>query len=219
MAINRQVNLKESFEWLRSSFLIVREKPLQFIILGVVSGLIGVVPILGAFMSPLFTTKFASLASQVERQEPITLGMVFTDLFASITVVKLAWINALLNVSFFLLQYIVDNYAVHINTGLPGLISGSMIVIVLLFIPTTLLLFAMWLSPLICWFNPDTGVLQAMVFSLKVCCFNVATLLLYSIFVIIFTILAVIPLGLGLLIWLPVLSTANYYIYKSVITI
>ena len=57
-----------------------------------------------------------------------------------------------------------------------------------------------------------------MILSTKACFYNVATLFLYTLLVVVFTLIAILPLGLGLLIWLPILNIATYFIYKSVYT-
>ena len=52
--------------------------------------------------------------------------------------------------------------------------------------------------------------------SIKACGLNVITLLVYSLLIVFFTILAVIPVGLGLLVWLPMMSIITYFIYQSI---
>ncbi|HLX52907.1 MAG TPA: hypothetical protein VKR58_03145, partial [Aquella sp.] len=90
---------------------------------------------------------------------------------------------------------------------------------VLIFIlPLLILQIAMWISPVICLYYPEIRPVTAMGLSLKVGLYNVSTFLLYSLLVFVFTLLAILPVGLGLFIWVPVLNIASYYVYKTAIT-
>ncbi len=212
LSINRRVELKSGIEWIKSSFITLRESPLQFIILGVCSTLISLMPALGAFMAPLFLAKFASLTVMVERRETIRLSSIFDGFFTNKTVLRLAFLNFCLNTLLLIVQYIVESGLKSYGIDLAAQSTSIMLAF---FIPILLLQVALWLSPVICFFHPDIQPLQAMWLSIKACCFNVVTLFLYSLLVLFFTILAIVPLGLGLLIWLPMLNIVTYFIYKS----
>jgi hypothetical protein len=212
LLINRTVELKSSIEWIKSSFSTLREKPLQFIVLGIFSTLIGLLPIFGAFMGPLFIARFARLTQKVENNEPILFSTLFDDFFANKMVVKLAFVNFFITSAIFIAQYFVEG--VLKQRGIDVSSPGSIIMLIF-FLPVLLLQVAMWLSPLICLYNEDITPFQAMWLSIKATGFNIATMLIYTVLVIFFTLLAIIPLGLGLLIWLPMLNIVTYFIYKS----
>ncbi len=213
LLINRTVELKASIEWLKSSFTTLREKPLQFIVLGIFSTLIGMMPIFGAFMGPLFTARFACLTQKVENNEPILFSTLFNDFFVNKTVVKLALVNLLITTGFFVIQYLV--VGVLKQRGIDESSPGSIVMLICYILPVLVLQLAMWLSPIICLYNENITPFQAMWLSLKATAFNVATMFIYAILVIFFTLLALIPLGLGLLIWVPMLNIVTYFIYKS----
>ena len=212
LLINRTVELKSSIEWIKSSFNILREKPLQFIVLGIFSTMISLMPLFGAFMGPLFMARFARLSQQVENSQPVLFSTIFDDFFANRTVVRLAFINLMITSAVFIAQYLVEG--VLKQRGIDVSAPGS-VVMLIFFIPVMLLQISMWLSPLICLYNPELTPLQAMWLSLKAACLNIATMLIYSILVLFFTLLAILPLGIGLFIWLPMLNIVTYFIYKN----
>lgn len=212
LSINRKVELKSSIEWIKSSFNTFREKPLQFMVLAIFSTFIGLMPVFGALMTPLFIAKFAKITQKIENGEEVLFSTLFDGLFSDKLVVRLAFLNFFINTIIFVFQYLVEN--ILRSRGIDVSKPGS-IVVLIFFIPVIILQISMWLSPLICLNNEDVTPLRAMWLSLKVFGYNIVTLFIYSVLVIFFTLLAILPLGLGLLIWLPMLNIVIYYIYKS----
>ncbi len=215
LTINKNLEFKTSFEWIKQSFYIFREKPVHFIVLGIFNLLIGLLPLLGSFMSPLLLARFARLTMMVENGQPISFSDVFEDIFANKTVLRLAFLNFCLNGIILMIQLFYEN-----NTG-HSLISGgsSLLIIMAMLIPLFILQIAMWLSPIICLNNPDIQPIKAMLLSLQASLYNVPTFIFYSLLLIVFTLLALLPLFLGLLIWLPIVNISCYFIYKSVILV
>ena len=156
--------------------------------------------------------RFARLSQQVENSQPVLFSTIFDDFFANRTVVRLAFINLMITSAVFIAQYLVEG--VLKQRGIDVSAPGS-VVMLIFFIPVMLLQISMWLSPLICLYNPELTPLQAMWLSLKAACLNIATMLIYSILVLFFTLLAILPLGIGLFIWLPMLNIVTYFIYKN----
>lgn len=211
--INKNVELKCSFEWIKQSFFTFREHPLQFIFLGIFSGLIGLLPFLGSFMSPIFMAKFILMTDQAERGERIPMSSVFEGWFTNPTVVRLAFINFCLNAIIILGQYFFDYKSDAISKSLSPFLYTA--VITISFIPVILLQVSMWLAPAICALDNTIHPRTAMWLSLKASFYNVPTLVLYSIMVLAFTLLAIIPFGLGLLVWIPMLNIIPYYVYHK----
>ena len=215
LSINRSAGMTLGVEWIRSSFFIFREKPLQFIVLGISAVIAGILPFLGAFMTPLFVAKFAILTRKVEKKQTVLFSSIFEGFFANRVVIKLAFINFLINATILCVQYLIEPNLKDIDKI--DVTSPHSITVLLLFVPIILLQISMWLSPLICLFHNNISPFQAMWLSFKACSFNIVTLLLYSLLVIIFTLIAILPLCLGLLIWVPMLNIIVYFIYKSLI--
>ena len=213
LVISRNVELKASLEWIKASFAIFREKPLQFIVLGIFSTLVSLLPLFGAFMAPLFLVRFAVITNKIQRNEPVLFSTIFDDFFANPQVIRLSLVNfaitAFILICQYILEFIFKQYGIDITT------PGSLLMIIF-FIPSLILQMALWMSPLICFYNPEIDPLLAMWMSIKACGLNVITLLVYSLLIVFFTILAVIPVGLGLLVWLPMMSIITYFIYQSI---
>ena len=71
-----------------------------------------------------------------------------------------------------------------------------------------------WISPIICEYNVEINVFRAMLLSFEASMYNVATMILYAILIVAFTLLSIIPLGLGLFVLIPVINISNYFIYQ-----
>ncbi|MCC2624227.1 MAG: hypothetical protein K0R14_100 [Burkholderiales bacterium] len=214
LAVRDNLELKASWEWIKSAFYIFREYPVQFILLSIVSILTGLLPLFGAFMAPLFTARFAYIANKVENGEKIEMASLFKDFFANITLIRLSFFNFAINAILLIGQYLIGLYFEDKNQAVN---FGKDFVVLLFLLPLLILQIAMWISPIICLNDPKTRPGTAMWMSIKTGLYNVSTFLLYSLLIIVFTLLALLPLGLGLFIWVPVLNIASYYVYKSAI--
>ena len=213
LVINKNVELKNSFEWIKKSFYVFRESPVHFIVLGIFNLLIGLLPLLGSFMSPLLIARFASLVMMVENGEKIKFSHVFEDIFVNKTVVKLAFLNFCLNGIILMGQIFYENKTGHSLISL----QTNILLIIGLLTPLFVLQIAMWLSPIICLNYSDIKPINAMWMSLQASMYNVPTFIFYTLLLVVFTLLALLPLFLGLLIWLPILNISCYFICKSVI--
>lgn len=214
LAIRKNLELKVSWEWIKSAFYIFREYPVHFILLSIMALLVCLLPLFGAFMSPLFTARFAYLARMVENGEKIEISTLFKDFFSNLTLVRLSFLGFALNATFLIGQYLLGLYL----DSKGQTIHISHIFLNLIFIlPLMILGLAMWISPIICLNYPEIRPSVAMGLSLKIGLYNVLTFLLYFLLVIVFTLLAILPVGLGLFIWGPITYLTSYYVYKSTI--
>lgn len=216
LVINRNVEIKASAEWLKSSFSIFREKPIQFIVLGLINLLIGLIPGFGAFLAPLFTAQFAQLTQKIEKKRTVLMSNLFENFFANKKILHLGFINLCVTTLLFTMQYVMHDRLGDVASN-PLTIQVNLITLAYL-LPMIILQMSLWLSPLICLYNEEVTPLQAMWLSIKACGFNIITLLFYSLLVIFFTILAIIPFGIGLIIWLPMMNIVVYFIYKTLFT-
>lgn len=208
LSIRDDVELNSCWEWIKSSFYVFREHPVHFIILSIVAVLFGIIPLFGAFMAPIFLARFALLANRTESGETIQISSLFTGLFANITLVRLSFLYFSLYAIIFIGQHFADIY-------LKGMPHG--IIVMLFIVPLLILQMAMWISPIICLENPDIRPASAMGLSIKAGLYNVSVLLLFALLIVGFTVLAILPVGLGLLVWVPVYYISSYYVYRSIV--
>ena len=137
LIVNKNIELKSSYEWIKYGFYCFREQPIHFILLSVIFIGISLLPLFSAFLSPLFTARFAAIAQSIENGEKIKLSELFTNFFANQTLVRLAFLN------FVLIILLLTSMS---------LIGREFTVMFLL--PLSVILLAMWLSPIICLYNP-----------------------------------------------------------------
>ena len=213
LALNTRVELKTSFEWIKSAFQVFRIAPIQFIVLTIFSILVSITPILGAFLSPILTARFAYLASEIEANREVRFSTILNNLFSNKSVLTIAMISVAISSILFLLQYFLGPK----SSGVEMMVSDP-ISLMLFLIPAILVQMALWLSPIICQNHANITPVDAMILSFKACLYNAATLLIYGLLVVGFTLLSILPVGLGLFIWLPILNITSYFIYKSMYT-
>lgn len=210
IVLNTKVEFKSSYEWLHNGFRIFREAPIQFIILTIFSGLLSFAPVLGAFLAPFFTARFAILANAIECGQKIRIGDIFTEIFSNRKLVQLAYMNVLFGLIIMLGEHYAGGESLLIDLSINGILFLFSILIIQTFF---------WLSPIICEYNRDIKIIDAMLLSFKASLYNAGTMILYAIIIVAFTILSIIPVGLGFFILLPVINISNYFIYKNVFII
>jgi hypothetical protein len=93
-------------------------------------------------------------------------------------------------------------------------IAYKMLVILAIYLPFTM---ALWFAPVLIVIQNMT-VKTAMIESFKGCYKNVVPYLLYGVLTLFFYILAVIPLGLGLLVFVPTFFASIYVAYEDIYT-
>lgn len=217
LVLNKNVGLKAGLEWVKNGFYTFREQALQFILLGILATFSNFLPLWGAFISPIFIAHFARLSYKVNKGETLKFSETFKGFLENKLVVHLAFISFCLNSIIFFTQYFTEHKLLGSHYIMVGNLSINLLFIFLA--PLFLLQMALWLSPVICLFHPEIDPFKAMGLSIKAGFYNIPTLLLYLLIVITFTIIAIIPLGLGLVVWMPILNIIPYYIYKDMFII
>jgi len=97
----------------------------------------------------------------------------------------------------------------------PDLLVAILKAIMVGFVLTIPLIMASWFSPALVIFH-NMPPLKAMFLSIKACNRNMLSFLIYGILMVPILLLAILPLGLGLLIVLPVIFISQYCSYKAV---
>ena len=210
--INKALEIKASITWITDSFKIVREQLLTLILLTIMSTICGTLPFIGAFLAPLFIARFAQITQQIENHEQVLFSSILNDFFSNVNVIKLGFINVIFNLVIISIEYLITNRGL----SLSDLLVNHFILLILLLVIGLLFGIAMWLAPIICIQNPHISPYAAMWLGLKSLCFyNTATFIIFGVLCILCTILAIIPVLLGLFFWLPMLNVMPYFIYKS----
>ena len=236
LTLNKHIKLKNSILWLKNSFLVFREHPLQFLCLEIIAFLVTLLPFLGAFFTPLIMARFMYCSNKVVNHDHLSIREIFANFFTHKNVVRLGFINFLLNALILFGQYFLDNN----NTDVMSSASvKSAINLTLLSIPTIILTMSMWLSPAICLFHRHISPKIAMKLSIQACFVNILTLLAFSILlaglsaiimlplfyfgIIIWNsmhnLYVIIPFGIVAyiicMVWFAILNISTYFIYSS----
>lgn len=104
----------------------------------------------------------------------------------------------------------------HMSSALAGLGIGTLVVVLLVMILLCIpLAMAIWFAPALVVFH-NIQPIDAIMMSLKASLKNWSAFILYFILYIVFAILATIPLGLGWLVFGPVVIAAMYGAYRSI---
>lgn len=234
-AINKDVESVGVKVWLKDAYNIYKVAKVPFSFFAIISTVIGVIPLIGAFMLPTFTAKYAEIAAKIEKDEEISFVEFFVGIFSRKSIIMIG--------VFHIIAYAIAMGIKFILTkgNDPTTITGDIIELLftlLAIIFVFIFALAFWLSPVICLKNDDIKALPALLLSLKVFLKYFGKIISYGFLIMIvgggivailaglatlfqhmgYTVLAIIPGILGItfiLVWVPVLHLSAYFIYKS----
>ncbi|MBX9296324.1 BPSS1780 family membrane protein [Chromobacterium piscinae] len=232
--IHRKVGAGQGWRWFVEAFQIVRQQPLTWVLLTLVYLVIqialSVVPVLGdlasALIGPLFAAGFVMAAAKSERGEELELA----DLFAAFR--QMPGPLLLLGAMIFglMLVVIVAAVAMGVSGGLMGGLLGkaagagastaagggaAVALGALALIGGVLVGMAYWFAPAMVALN-RIDPWPALRASLKACLSNWLPLLVASLVLGLSCMVALLPLGLGLLLWIPVAFVTAYTGWRDV---
>jgi hypothetical protein len=206
---------------------------LVFIILSIV---LSFVPLLGSFAIyiayPVFTGSFMLCAHHVMHDEEIPVGDLFSGfkermgpLFGVGGIYLAGTIGIVVIVGIFAAMVLGANAAFlgqfsegsSINSGAGAAMATSMVIVVLIsllaFFP---LMMAIWFAPALIILHEELAVSQALKLSFMGCLRNILPFLVYGIVLFILIIVAMIPIGLGLLVVVPTAYCSVYASYRDI---
>jgi uncharacterized membrane protein len=190
--------------------------------------LLAIIPILNLFLGLLamfMTTGLLLGCDDLRHGADLRLGHLFAAFKARPgRLILLSIVTGLLSILAIVLSVLPFGFAL-----LPGLlgsdmgasmISSGMVVsflfMVLIFLALSIPIYmAYWFAPLLI-VEHDFGVAKAMLCSLKACAKNFVPFLLYGVVGLLLVIVAVIPMGLGLLVLIPLIIASIYTSYRDI---
>jgi uncharacterized membrane protein len=228
-----QVDAKQGWLWIVQGFALFRKVPLGWIILCttllLIAATLSLIPMVGQFiftlLSPVFLGGLMIGCRRLEQGE----GLEFSHLFAGfryntaslITIGGIYLVGQVLILGVFMLVggdvlmgLLLEGKRVDENElkRVSGDMLSASLVALTLSIP---LLMAAWFAPLLVVFK-DMPPLEAMRLSFVACLKNIVAFQLYAVILVLLTILATMPYGLGLFILVPTLFTSIYVSYKDI---
>ncbi len=226
----RSVSAGRGWNWISEGFALFRRQPLTWVLITLVLIALGIasafVPILGGLalqvLTPVFGAGLMLACRRIEEGSELTVGALFSGfsvhagrliglgaLSLVATVLVFAVVGLVLGLGMWTLlgaQPSPEMGAEGVLTILLGVLIG-----VALSIPIYM---AMWFSPALIALN-HLPLGEALASSFGACLRNILPFLVYGVVMLLFTIVAMIPIGLGLFVLLPVLFASVYASYRD----
>ena len=228
----RQVEGKRGWGWIVEGFYLFRSIPLVWImlcaILLLIAATLALIPMVGQFiftlLSPVFLAGLMIGCRSLERGGRLEINHLlagFSQATPLITVGGIYLIGQVLIVGIFMLvggdvlmSLLLEGRRVDENElkGVSGDMLSASLVALTLSIP---LMMAAWFAPLLVIFN-DMPPVEAMRTSFVACIKNIVAFQIYAIILVVFTVLATIPYGLGLFVLVPTVFASIYVSYEDI---
>jgi uncharacterized membrane protein len=223
-------------EWITGGWQIFVKSPLMWIvalvILFVIAIVLAFIPFIGSLafqlLQAVFAGGFIAACRSIERGGEFELEHLFAGFkvrFVPLLIVGLIFMVA--SLVLVLLFFMVAGLSLlpAFLTGDPGAISAAMagsvvmmmlgsLVMLALFVPVVA---AYWFAPALVMMH-DMAPVDAMKASFFGCFRNFVPFLLYGLVMFVAAIVAMIPFGLGMLVWIPVAMASNYVGYRQIFT-
>ena len=229
----RHVKARQGLQWIMSGFYLFRMAPMAWMLLCftliLIAMTLSILPLLGQFIftliSPVFLAGMMLGCKKLEQGEKLEITHLFAGFKKNtaplITVGGIYLIGQVLIVGIVMLiggtammEMLLQGKRVdesELMEVADDMLSATLVALALS-IP---LLMAAWFSPLLVAFHNIPPVL-AMKKSFFACLKNMLPLQLYGVILIILTVIAIIPYGLGLIVLIPIIFTSIYVSYKDI---
>jgi uncharacterized membrane protein len=231
----RNVAPGHGWQWITAAFQLFRKNPLIWVVLNLTLMLIGVglsvLPVIGAYMlyllTPVFLGGIMAAAKDLEAGQEIEIAHLFRGFrhnAAHLVTVGGVYLVGQVVISGVMLTVGGPEFQEAVKAGISALdasaltpegtrrVLQAMLVGMLLFVPLAM---AVWFAPALVILDDQPG-FQALWTSILASLRNAGPLLLYSIVSSILLLFAVIPFGLGLILWIPVMLLTIYTSYRDV---
>src|SRR5258708_3356763 len=223
-------------DWIGQGWRLFARAPLMWVIsilvVFVIATVVGIIPIIGALafqvMQPVFGAGYVVACRSLETGGEFELEQLFAGFrrnFGNLLIVGLIFfagsLALLLVFAVFAGFGIVMAFATgDVNDVFPAIMASGLsialgtLVSLLLLVP---LLMAYWFAPPLVMMHAMAQV-AAMKESLRGCLHNVIPFVVYGFVMMVLAIVAVIPFGLGMLVWMPLAIASTYAAYRQIYT-
>ncbi|MGQ0578975.1 MAG: BPSS1780 family membrane protein [Betaproteobacteria bacterium] len=231
----RSVAPGRGWQWIVAAFQLFRKNPLIWLVLNMALMLIGLalslLPVIGAYvlylLTPVFLGGIMTAAKDQDGGQDIEIAHLFRGFrhnAAHLVTVGGVYLVGQVVISGVMLTLGGPEFQDAVAAGIGALdapaltpegarrVLQAMLVGTVLFVPLAM---AVWFAPALVILGDEPG-FQALWTSLLACLRNVLPMLLYSIVSSVLLVFAVIPFGLGLIVWIPVMLLTIYTSYRDV---
>ncbi|MCP5244741.1 MAG: hypothetical protein H6937_01760 [Burkholderiales bacterium] len=228
-----QVSAKHGWHWIANGFHMFRKAPLIWVLvcftLLLIAMTLALIPILGQFIftliSPVFLAGIMIGCREQDQERQLEIAHLFvafkTNVASLVTVGGIYLIGQVLIIGLVMMiggsqmtdmllygKRVDESELIHV---MDNMLTASLIAL-LLSIP---LMMAAWFSPLLVVFH-NLQPISAMKISFFACLKNIIPFQLYGILLIIFSLIAFMPYGAGLVILIPTIFASIYVSYKDI---
>jgi hypothetical protein len=234
----RQVNAGHAWNWIVGGFGLFKQNPViwiaLFFIYLLVAMVLSIVPLVGPIvlnlLAPVFMAGFMLGCRALEMDEELEINHLFagfkTNTAQLVTVGGIYLVGAIVIVGIVFIFFGTDAmsglFAGRMAEGRPPVDAeaGTTPALALLVILGAMLplIMAYWFAPALVLFH-DMKAIDAMKLSFFACLRNIMPFTVYGAISAVLLVLAMIPLGLGLLIMIPTMTASLYVSYKDIFNI
>jgi hypothetical protein len=221
----RAVAAEQGWRWIVDGWGLFKQFPgvwiLMFIVYFVINVVLAFIPVVNLLVNLLigvFTAGFMAGCRAIDDGQPLELGHLFAgfrERAGTLVLVGVIYLGAAMLLGFVLVFSLIGGVgALMTMDPMTMLRSGALFVVVFLalFIP---IIMAYWYAPALVMLEDRTAV-SAMKESFSGCARNVVPFLVYGICAMLLAVVAMIPFGLGLIVFVPTLTASIYASYKDV---
>lgn len=230
--LDEPINLPagSGLDWLKHAWAIFMARPLLwvgftlcYIVVMIVLSWIPLINFFISFVGTFILAGMAYVAYQIDMNEPVSFGDFFMgfrhNVLQQVLLIVFNFVAVLLLIIVFALLATV--FGVGMGTFMGDAQGGVSLVVVLIglvalfcYIP---LIMCMWLAPILILFH-DMPAWAAMKLSFKACIKNILPFIVLGLLLLVASIVAIIPFGLGMLVFVPVAMITSYSAYKQMLT-
>ena len=226
---SRALETGRGLAWIREGFALFMAMPLAwiintilFLLIMIVLGLIPFVSLLGTIISPVFFAGIMLGCRSLEEGGELAVSHLFAgfgDRGWDLVKAGLLYLGLILGVTF-IMFLVLGAFGLAASIGgaeaaTPQLSLGMLVVIFVATLATIPVVMGFMFSPALLIFNPGLGVVDAYKSSFLACLKNILPFTVFGLLVIVLSFLAMIPLFLGLLVFIPTMFGATYVAYMD----
>jgi uncharacterized membrane protein len=230
VAGGRGVEAGRGWDWIAAGWELFKKQPGMWIALVLVAFVIffvlALIPVVGSLatfvLSPVFAAGVLVASREVDEGRALEVGHLFAGFrqkFGPLAAVGAIYLGAAVAIALVVGLFTgASMFAMMSGRGAEATPAAAMTVILAMLIMLALLLpviMAVWFAPALVMFH-DKGAVDAMKESFSGCLRNIVPFLVYGVVMMVFGVIASIPLGLGWLVLGPVLCTSYYTSYKDI---
>lgn len=232
-----QVPASHGWRWITEGFSLFRKNPVIWIALFIVYVLIGMLlsmikvigPIVFNLLAPVFVAGFMFGCRALDEEDELEINHLFagfkhhTAQLITVGGMYLAGIIIIAGIMFAgsdstVLQAIVSGDKAAQQQAAAAFGPGFVFIALIGLALMTLLIMAYWFAPILVAFH-ELAPLDALKLSFRACLHNILPFFVYALISMVLLILAVIPLGLGLLVLIPTMTASLYVSYRDIFNV